>query len=699
MKKVLSLLLILVFLVSAIPVSAQEEPFTYDSLVEYAKKVNDYWIANHSWTPGYEWDSAAYYTGCMDAYYLTGIEKYREYATTWAVRNQWKGHGSTDSATWNGGNVYHADNQTCFQTYIDLYYLDGMKDEKKLARTLEIIDTQIATNTDRYWTWCDAIYMAAPIHAKLYALTGDEKYLDSLYRYFDFAKRTMYDGEGGINYQGEPVNLFFRDPSFIGSRIEGQKNIWARGTGWVMAAFARIFEYIPEDWEHYDYFVKTYREMAAACISCVKTDSEGRMYWSQSMLPTYPVAEHNPDGYETSGTGFITFSLYYGINSGLLDRDTYLPFAEGCLKYLTEVAIQSDGLVGYIQPIGSHATTATSAGSNYNFGVGATLSALSEASRFYGGVQGDMYPYLTRKVMGSVSMKIGSNYVYDGINVQKIDAAPYIDENGNTMVPLRAAAEAIGATVYWYDTGKAALLFKGDKVLEFTVGMDEYVVSDSEARRIFPMTSKIVIKNGRTYIPLRVAAEALDKNVYWNNIHKMIVIGPKAEPFEACHENLENLLNDILTTGTVPQRETQDEWEFSVSTPELESEDRIKIASAKASHTPEPENPATNAFDDNIATRWAATADCEIVFDLGKAQHVERVAVSFWKYAERGSIYEIHASEDGVNYTEYFNGTAPQGVEFNYTDIKADVRYIKLVGHGNTASNWTSVLEFIPYSK
>lgn len=697
MKKALAALLVFCMVLSLMPslVYADEVAFTYDELVEYAKKVNDHWISTHNWTPGYEWDTATYYIGCMDAYYLTGIEKYRAYATEWAEKNVWQGNRNGDTTAWSNSNVFHADNETCFQVYIDLYNLDQQKDYKKIARTLEITDAQIATGKADFWTWCDAIHMAMPVYSKLYAMTGDEKYLDFMYRSFIWSKQRMYDGEGGINYEGTPANLFFRDPGYIKSKVNGEKNIWARGVGWVMAAYARVFEDIPENWEHYGEFEKTYREMAKACIDCARVDSEGRVFWTQSMLANYPTSEDNPYGYETSGTGFITYSLYYGINAGLLDKATYLPYAEGGLKYLTEIAIHPDGFVGYTQHIGSAATKATNTESNFNFGVGATLYALCEASRYYGGVQGDMYPYLTRKTMGTVSLKIGSNNIYDGMNVKVIDSAPFVDPSGRTMVPLRALGEALGAKVVWNGDLNAVTMVKDETVLQFVINSTNYYV-DSEKRTgdIAP-----IIKDGRTYLPLRVAAEALGRRVYWDNTNQLIMIGAKENPFYNCHEALKKMLADILTTGQLPTRPQQEGWEYKVSTPELEKENRIKIVSATASQTPEPENPAENAFDDNIATRWAATGDCEIVFDLGSVQYVELVAVSFWKYAERSTKYEIYASADGVSYKGYSNGDAPQGVEFNYTTIKENVRYIKLVGHGTNTGPWTSLLELIPYSK
>lgn len=695
MKKAISFLLIAVMLLSALPVGAKEPAFTYDELEAYVKKVNDYWIATHAWTPGYEWDTATYYIGCMDAYFLTGIERYRDYATAWAKHNNWKGHTSSSTVDWSNSNVYHADNQTCFQVYIDLYNLDGKRDYTKIARTLEITDAQLATGRDDFWTWCDAIHMAMPVYSKLYSLTGDEKYLDFLYRSFTWSKRRMYDGEGGINYEGEPANLFFRDPSYINSRVNGEKNIWARGVGWVMASYGRLFEDIPRNWAHYDEFLSIYRDMAKACIDCSRTDDQGRVFWTQSMLANFPTSADNPFGYETSGTGFITYSLYYGINAGLLDKDTYLPYAEGGLKYLTEVAIRSDGFVGYTQHIGSAATNATSSESNFNFGVGATLYALCEAARFYGGVQGDMYPYLTKKTMGTASFKIDYGYMYDGTNVTPIDAPPFVDSLGNTMLPLRAAAEALGARVLWNGDLNAATIVNDSTILQFIPDKQDYYVNSE--RFIAPAAA--LNKNGRIYVPLRTVAEAFGKKAYWNNDHKLIIIGTKEIPFYQAQLPLVDMLSEILSTGTLPQRAQQDNHEYKLTTPELENENRVKIVSAVASQTPEPENPAENAFDNNILTRWAATGDCEIVFDLGEVTYVELVGVTFWKFAERSTRYEIHASADGVNYTGYFNGEAPQGTEFNYTPIKESVRYIKLVGHGTNTGTWTSLLELIPYSK
>ena len=73
-------------------------------------------------------------------------------------------------------------------------------------------------------------------------------------------------------------------------------------------------------------------------------------YWSRSMMDE----EHAP-GYETSGTAFFTYGLLWGINNGYLNDAKYLDAAKKGWNYLSKTAVQKDGSVGYVQPIGDRA--------------------------------------------------------------------------------------------------------------------------------------------------------------------------------------------------------------------------------------------------------------------------------------------------------------------------------------------------------
>ena len=85
-------------------------------------KVNDHWQATHPAEHNAFWDEAAYHTGNMEAYALTGNPKWREYSEKWAEHNEWKGAKGTDRSKWkyNYGetddHVLFGDWQICFQT-------------------------------------------------------------------------------------------------------------------------------------------------------------------------------------------------------------------------------------------------------------------------------------------------------------------------------------------------------------------------------------------------------------------------------------------------------------------------------------------------------------------------------------------------------------------------------------------------------
>ena len=114
---------------------------------------------------------------------------------------------------------------------------------------------------------------------------------------------------------------------------------------------------------------------------CRSRRLQGHFKHKEAALKLDP--EHAP-GPETSGTAFFTYGLLWGMNNGFLDKATYQPVVEKAWKYLTTVALQPDGRVGYVQPIGEKAIPGqvVDANSTANFGVGAFLLAACEMVRF-----------------------------------------------------------------------------------------------------------------------------------------------------------------------------------------------------------------------------------------------------------------------------------------------------------------------------
>lgn len=374
------------------PVNDYMAGLDYATVMGQLKKANDYWITKKAnvAADSNPWEVAVFHTGNMQAYYMTGDELYRNYSMRWGNEHSWQSYGYPDR------NQTNADNICCFRTYIDLYNIDS--ENVNLSYVKNQVDTITNSSWNGYWNWIDAFYMAAPIFTKMYELTGEEKYLDKMYNMIKYNAETL-------NCYDEEVGLWFRDANFINSKSEnGEKVFWSRGDGWVYAAFAQIIEELPDSYKHKEYFVDIFLEMSKALKNAQCPDGA----WHESLLDR----NFNPDC-EESGTGFFVYGMLWGINNGYLDENEYFPAAARGWKWLSEVALQENGSVGYVQAIGAQPTkNKLSATTTQHYAYANFVYAASEMAKYLGGMQGDVVPYLQKKLLGNIEVyKKGAPYM------------------------------------------------------------------------------------------------------------------------------------------------------------------------------------------------------------------------------------------------------------------------------------------------
>ncbi|MEL0455923.1 glycoside hydrolase family 88 protein [Flavobacteriaceae bacterium SZ-1-7] len=344
-----------------------------EDVLSIIEKVNSHWQKTHPEPGNAFWHVSAYHTGNMEAYKVTKNQDYLNYSLAWAEHNKWIGAKSEDKSNWkytygeSDDFVLFGDWQICFQTYIDLYNFTGANDENKIARALEVMEYQMSTKKNDYWWWVDGLYMVMPVMTKLYNVTRNDLYLKKLDEYLGYANSIMWDDD---------ANLYYRDVKYVYPKhksVNGKKDFWARGDGWIFAGYAKIIQDLPKSEQKERYIVR-FKKMAKALANAQQDEG----YWTRSILDP----EHAP-GPETSGTAFFTFGFLWGINNGILNKETYLPIVQKSWSYLTEVALQENGSVGYVQPIGEKAIPGqvVDVNSTSDFGVGAFLLAASEMYR------------------------------------------------------------------------------------------------------------------------------------------------------------------------------------------------------------------------------------------------------------------------------------------------------------------------------
>ena len=101
----------------------------------------------------------------------------------------------------------------------------------------------------------------------------------------------------------------------------------------------------------------------------------------------------------------------------------------------------------------------------------------------------------------------------NGKAVTWTDAEPFV-ENGRTLVPLRAVADAMGLTVEWDNDAREASFSGGGKTIVFPIGS---TTARTSGDGIVAMDTAAVIRDGRTYAPIRYLAEYFGYTVGWDN--------------------------------------------------------------------------------------------------------------------------------------------------------------------------------------
>jgi len=94
---------------------------------------------------------------------------------------------------------------------------------------------------------------------------------------------------------------------------------------------------------------------------------------------------------------------------------------------------------------------------------------------------------------------------------------PFLDANNRTLVPMRKPLEAIGAELTYDKKTQIVTAVKDGTTVTVIIGQS-YISVDGE---IVPMDTSAIIKDDRTYIPLRAVFEGFGYTVTWSGAGKV----------------------------------------------------------------------------------------------------------------------------------------------------------------------------------
>ncbi|WP_430937350.1 glycoside hydrolase family 88/105 protein [Saccharicrinis sp. 156] len=311
--------------------NAQELPSKAEVLADLIK-VNQYYMNANPETEtvssgASNWLEGSYFNGHMALFDLHPTQEGLDYALQWGINNDW-----------NIGNRPHeADNQCVGQVYMDIYYAYGAKDTYMISKVGTSVSNLVNRTAVDDWDCIDALYMAMPVLTRYGIWNNDSRYFEKLYALYHSTKvsQGLYDASFGLWHRDKRF-----DPPYTTSG--GKKCYWSRGNGWVFGGHVRTLKYLPENDIHRQEYIDTFKKMAEALKSVQRSDG----FWNVSLGdPTeFP-------GQETSGTAFFVYGMAWGINNGLLDKETYLPTVIKGWNGLVSTALTSNGRIGYVQGV------------------------------------------------------------------------------------------------------------------------------------------------------------------------------------------------------------------------------------------------------------------------------------------------------------------------------------------------------------
>jgi unsaturated rhamnogalacturonyl hydrolase len=186
--------------------------FTHAAIRKVAHKVADWELARTEKTFNQQWTYAAMYDGMLAASKVTGDPRFYDAMVRMGQRFDWK-----------LVNVRFpmADDMAIGKSYMDMYLTQ--RDPVRMADVKENLDKLIVRPDDPaklVWWWCDALYMAPPVLAKMYTVTGDRRYLDYMDHEWWLTTASLYDPTD---------HLYFRDARYLTQRrIRPARNLRLR---------------------------------------------------------------------------------------------------------------------------------------------------------------------------------------------------------------------------------------------------------------------------------------------------------------------------------------------------------------------------------------------------------------------------------------------------------------------------------------
>jgi hypothetical protein len=123
--------------------------------------------------------------------------------------------------------------------------------------------------------------------------------------------------------------------------------------------------------------------------------------------------------------------------------------------------------------------------------------------------------------LGQFYKSLGDDSIKTFVNGKALvtDVPPFV-QSGRTLVPVRAIVASLKANVQWDPTTQTVTIQRGDNTIELQIGSNEYLLNGEKGTIDVPA----ILKNGRTFLPLRAISQLLGAKVDYESEGNIAVV-------------------------------------------------------------------------------------------------------------------------------------------------------------------------------
>lgn len=191
-------------------------------------------------------------------------------------------------------------------------------DYLKIKRTKEGAVSHLPAHRE---VWDDTVFMIGQFMMELYKATGEEKYMDELYKQISLHREKLQDKSSGLwvhGYDEQKKGHFSFGSQLNWADKETGKSaeIWGRGNGWVVVTLADALETMPKSNTHWNELATYLKEMIA---HLPEMQNKENGHWYQ-----LPVRNTVPGNYiESSSTAMFAYGISKAVQMELVTDATY----------------------------------------------------------------------------------------------------------------------------------------------------------------------------------------------------------------------------------------------------------------------------------------------------------------------------------------------------------------------------------------